>query len=269
MRAAGRPVRHRWWPPAALVQAQPDRCRYAEGGQADRGRAGGWRRGCRLAVRGFEGERVVAQPGDDLAQGVTADHVQAGQHHGLGRVASRDDRPGASGISRGEQGGQHAACGAQAAVQAQFGVEHAAVRGTGGDGAGGGEDGDRDGQVECTSAFGQAGGQQVDGDGAAGPGLAAVEDRSADAVAGLPVIAVGQAADGEGRRAVGDGGAGLDRVAVDADDGGCAGVPGVRAPWRGCGHDVLLPFGAQPGWRGWLARGGVGTGGRRHGAAQG
>ena len=56
---------------------------------------------------------------------------------------------GVSGVPGREQGGQHASDRAQAAVESEFGGEYAAVQRGGGYRAGGGEDGDGDGQVEA------------------------------------------------------------------------------------------------------------------------
>ncbi|MCY1219213.1 hypothetical protein D9M72_311770 [compost metagenome] len=69
--------------------------------------------------------------------------------------------------------------------------------------AAGGQDAERDGQVEAAGFLGQVGRGQVDGDAAVGKLVAAVEDGGAYALAAFAHAGVGQADDGEGRQAVG------------------------------------------------------------------
>ncbi|MNT68640.1 hypothetical protein D3C72_2068900 [compost metagenome] len=69
--------------------------------------------------------------------------------------------------------------------------------------AAGGQDAQRDGQVEAAGLLGQVGRCQVDGDAAVGEFVAAVEDGGAHALAAFAHAGVGQADDGEDRQAVG------------------------------------------------------------------
>ena len=108
--------------------------------------------------------------------------------------------------------------------------------------AGAGEQRGGDGEVEAAAVFRQGGGQQVDGDPAVGPGLAGVDHRGPDPVAGLVQRGVRQAGEHHGGQAGGEVGLDLDQVAghpdqADAEDAGVAHGSERRA-------DVLDPGGA-------------------------
>ncbi len=76
-----------------------------------------------------------------------------------------------------------------------------------------------DGDVVVGAGFGEGGGGEADGDLAVGELFAAVDDRGADAVAGLGQRGVREADEGGLGEALGDVGLYLDQVAFQADEG--------------------------------------------------
>ncbi|ROQ34630.1 hypothetical protein EDD98_3678 [Streptomyces sp. PanSC19] len=179
------------------------------------------------------GDGFVGEDGDQLAEGADAEDGDAGDERGLAGGLFGDDDLAVSGFGGGEDGGQDAADGADASVEAEFADEDEVGDGAGVDPFGGAEDGGCDGEVESAAAFGDGGGAEADGQFLLGPFGAGVDDGGADPVAALAEALVGEADEGEGRDAGFEVCLDLDDDAFDADegDGAGAGESHQATPW--------------------------------------
>ncbi|MCW0461863.1 hypothetical protein NB717_002931 [Xanthomonas sacchari] len=160
-------------------------------GRGDRGRRGG--RGQGLAA---------VEQAADFQQGACGVGLHVLRQRGLGAVVGRDDQ-GAPSLGGGQCGRQHAVDRTQFAGQGQFAeefvlAEHLRVKL-----AGGGEDAQRDRQVEAAALLGQVGRGQVDRDPPCRELVLRAEQGGADAVARFAYRRLGQADDLRGRQAAG------------------------------------------------------------------
>jgi len=123
----------------------------------------------------------TTQPAADIGQGIGHQHLGIGHQGGLGRIAPRHHHPSATRACT-QQGGEYARHGAQGAGQGQFAEEFAVVQFVARHLAAGGEDTQRDGQVEAAAILGQFGRRQVHGDPAVGIFEGGVLDGYADTI---------------------------------------------------------------------------------------
>ena len=125
------------------------------------------------------------------------------------------------------------------AIQAEFGGEHPPGARIGRDSAAGGQDRDRDRQVQATAAPEQAGRAQTHRDTGHRPGQPAVQDGRADPVAQCPGVIAGHANDLETRRPGGNGGLYLDEAGRDPGQHGAMHA-GNAGHGKRTGHDEQL-----------------------------
>ena len=169
-----------------------------------------------LFVRGLVRELVLAEYGEELAEGADAEDFGVFDESGLGDVRLGDDEPAVTGVRRGENGREDAAGVPCAAVESELAEEDDAVDRLLLEVVGRGEDGDGDRDVEVRAGLGQRGGRKADGDLLGRPFDVGVGDCRSDAVAGLVQGLVGQADDAERGQPAAEVRLDLDEVALDA-----------------------------------------------------
>ncbi len=170
------------------------------------------------------GDGFVGQDGDELAEAADAEDGDPGDEGGLARGLFGDDDLAVSGVGGGEDGGQDAADGPDASVEAEFADEDEVGDGARVDALGRAEHRRRHGEIESGPAFGDGRGAEADGELLLGPFGAGVDDGGADPVAALGEALVGEADEGEGGHSGFEVGLDLDDDAFDADEGDGAGA---------------------------------------------
>ena len=151
----------------------------------------------RLVARQHRVGRLGRKVGADLQQRLGRLDRSVGDQCRLVGVGQRQDEGEVAAVAPGgERHRQRAACRAQLARQRQFAGELVLVQARGGDLFGGGEDTERDRQVEAARFFLQIGGGEVDGDALGGKFEAAVLDGGPHTVLGFFHLRIGQPDDG-------------------------------------------------------------------------
>ena len=174
------------------------------------------------------GVHAALERADRLAEVSAGVHAEALHDGGLGGVLGRDDEGGGAAVPRADGEGEHAADGPEGGVERELSEERdlfeALARGLRGLLAGG-EDAERDGQVEVRAVLAEVGGREVERDASHRPRDADVLDRRLYADARLPDRAVRQPGDVEGLQAEAEVDLDVDGDGADAEDGGgaCAG----------------------------------------------
>ena len=139
-----------------------------------------------------------------LAEVSAGVHAEALHDGGLGGVLGRDDEGGGAAVPRADGEGEHAADGPEGGVERELSEERdlfeALARGLR-ELLAGGEDAERDGQVEVRAVLAEVGGREVERDASHRPRDADVLDRRLYADARLPDRAVRQPGDVEGLQA--------------------------------------------------------------------
>ena len=187
----------------------------------------------RLGRDGRVGPGLVAAQGEHgLGQGGHPLHLLPGDEPGVGhRAPWHDHRQRGDGL----HGGDHARDRTHRAVEPQLAHRRPALDASGGKLVVGGQQRQRDGQVEAAADLAHVGRREVDGDPFRGPGATGREQGGAHAVARLTAGRVGQPDDGEARQP----GRG-----VHLDRDGLALGPEDRGGTDGGEHDGSPPVGA-------------------------
>lgn len=211
------------WPPAAQTARARRGDRLTDDvRQVDAGGAGGLGRLHVLLDLGLGRIVTLAQPLDELAQVRHRDHLHVRHEDGLGGVRGGDHDCDVTVFGRAQDGGEHAAYGPDAAVEAQLSQEERLRDALGRDHARRAQDRHGYREIELGATFRQAGREEADDDAGVRPGVVAVDHRRSDAVAGLAERCVGQADEVDAGQAVSHVGLDLDRAARDSHQGDAA-----------------------------------------------
>ena len=164
----------------------------------------------------------------DFKKGVYGVDVDAVDDGGLASVGGGDDEVLDASSACGNGDGQHAADGAEGAIESELADEDEVADVFDGEAAVGTDDADGDGEVEAGAFLFEVGGGEVDGDTRGGKIEAGILDSGSDAVAGFADGGVGEANGGEGGVVAGLN-AGevdfdVDEVGINAVDCGAAGL---------------------------------------------